>query len=225
MGDSSPRGCYGRVYEHGAKRVYKEAYLDGTALWLERCFAIQKRLGLDHPLCRYMPEIFSFKRTGPKRYTAVMAKYRKIDALDVCPDPDGFPGYELRAFVDAVMCTSGEYGYSHADDMHRGNILWCDKRGWIITDPSCSSYKEAAKSTIDPKFIRAKRVCHAVRSAAPPVTGYCADALILNASQDYRKWLCYGGTAQCLGRMATVNGPKAVRTPPWALRCVPNADL
>ena len=151
------KGCYGRVYEHGAKRVYKEAYLDGTALWIERCFAIQKRLGLDHPLCRYMPEIFSFKRAGPKRYTVVMAKYREIDEYDPCPDLNGFPGWGLQKFVDAVLGTTSS-GYSHANDMHRGNILWCDKRGWIITDPSCSSYEETANGAMDPKFNRAKRV-------------------------------------------------------------------
>lgn len=158
-------GCYGRVYEHGEKRVYKEAFLDGTGLWLERCFAIQKRIGLDHPLCRYMPEIFSFRRTAPKRYIVVMTKYRRIDERDKCPDPDGFPSYTLRPFVDAVIGTYGCNGYSHANDMHRGNILWCDKRGWIITDPSCSSYREAAQCTQDPKFNRAKRV---VTQYGPP---------------------------------------------------------
>lgn len=149
-------GCYGKVYHHGGKRVYKRAMLDGTAVWLERCFAIQKRLGLSHPLCAMMPEIFSFRYTK-HGYEIVMAKYTKIG------DPgsvlyNSCPAYSKAStdIVDAVLGRSSD-GYTFADDMHRGNILHCSKRGWIITDPSCSSYAEVTKGVQDPKFMRAKR--------------------------------------------------------------------
>lgn len=165
-------GCYGRVHNHGDKRVYKVAKLDGTAVWLERCFAIQKRLGLDHPLCAMMPEIFSFKRNGAYSYEVVMAKYRRVyEAFDSrgTPEPELarlFPGSEPET-IDIVNDVLGydEWGCGFADDLHRGNILYCDKRGWIITDPSCGSYQRVSKGKQDPKFSRAKRV---VTQYGPP---------------------------------------------------------
>ena len=171
-GDFIASGCYGRVHHHGDKRVYKVARLDGTAVWLERCFAIQKRLGLDHPLCAMMPEVFSFKRAGKRSYEVVMAKYRRVyEASDSrgTPEPElaaKFPGRNQET-IDIVNAVLGEdqYGCGFADDLHRGNILYCDKRGWVITDPSCVSYEIANKGKQDPKFNRAKRV---VTQYGPP---------------------------------------------------------
>ena len=164
-GDFIASGCYGRVHQHGHNRVYKEAHLDGTAVWLERCFAIQKRLGMEHPLCAMMPEIFSFRKTGPRRYEVVMAKYRRIyregDCRGTAEEEIGktFPGNDRHVIdiVDAVL-GKDDYGCTFADDTHAGNILYCDKRGWIITDPSCSTYKNVSRGVQDPKFARAKRV-------------------------------------------------------------------
>lgn len=160
-------GAFGHVYKHGDKRVYKESWLDGTAVWLERCFAIQKRLGMDHPLCYMMPEIFAFRLLTEYRYAVVMAKYRRVylefEAYRGTPEPEianTFPSIGIaEAVVDAVLgCEPGPYGGTTANDLHRGNILYCDKRGWIITDPSSLSYKGVSKGKQDPKFSRAKRV-------------------------------------------------------------------
>jgi len=162
-GDFIASGCFGRVSQHGDKRVYKVARLDGTAVWLVRCFAIQKRLGLDHPLCDMMPEIFSYRKLKNYRYEVVMAKYRRVYELGDgrgTPEPAlaySFPGYTVSGIVDAVLGVD-EWGVSFSDDLHRGNILYCDKRGWVITDPSCASYNRVSKGAQDPKFNRAKRV-------------------------------------------------------------------
>jgi hypothetical protein len=149
------QGSFGKVYNHGPDKIYKEAYYDGTGVWLERCFAIQKRLGINHPLCEGMPEIFEFKRTSRSRYTVVMRKYTRI--YD-CHPIDGktysdVPSWDehYSGLVDAVL------GGQHANDMHRGNILWCqrDKR-WVVVDPSTSTASKCGPQ--DPKFNRAKRV-------------------------------------------------------------------
>lgn len=148
-------GAFGRVYHHGKDKVYKEAYYDGTGVWLERCWAIQKRLGISHPLCDGMPEVFYFRRTSKFRYVVVMRKYTNIyDSENV--DGKGYHGIPAcrewaKELVEAVI------GEHNANDLHRGNILWCrrDKR-WVVTDPSCSDADDCLEQ--DPKFNRAKRV-------------------------------------------------------------------
>ena len=86
-----------------------------------------------------------------------MAKYTKISDADnqlyhTCPTDSA----AATDIVDAVLGVD-EYGDTFACDMHRGNILHCAKRGWIITDPSCCSYFIVTKGVQDPKFMRAKR--------------------------------------------------------------------
>ena len=153
-------GCFGKVYAHGDNRVYKEAVADCTGVWLERCFAIQKRLGINHPLCEYMPEVFSFRWNKERtRYVAVMRKYTRIY------EGDGFDGvnyYNIPAWDnDVERVVEDVIGQGNANDLHKGNILWCrkDKR-WVVVDPSFSEVSRAGPQ--DPKFNRAKRV------ATPP---------------------------------------------------------
>lgn len=154
-GEYMTSGAFGKVYNHGPNKIYKEAHYDGTGVWLERCFAIQKRLGIGHPLCEGMPEIFAFKRINRWRYTVVMRKYTRIYDCDIIDGKtyDAVPAWDQRLcdIVDAVL------GGRHSNDMHKGNILWCqrDKR-WVVVDPSVSEPSECGPQ--DPKFNRAKRV-------------------------------------------------------------------
>ena len=154
-GDYIACGAFGRVYQHGHDRVYKESFYDGTGVWLERCWAIQKRLGIDHPLCEGMPEVFNFRRISYDRYEVVMRKYTRIyegECVDGkhCIDVPTWSNWAVN-LVEAVIGKGG------ANDLHSGNILWCcrDKR-WVVVDPS--SYDASRCLEQDPKFNRAKRV-------------------------------------------------------------------
>lgn len=165
-------GCFGRVYQHGSNMVYKEAIIDGTACWLERCFAIQKRLGADHPLCEFMPVIFDFKINWcAKRYTVVMERYVRVYDGFVYP-----PGHPVYSDVPIDIWANANRGETFkalvmrlkrqcesvigvANDLHGGNILWCPKsKRWVVVDPSSDRYSNVSLNPIDPKFARAKRV-------------------------------------------------------------------
>lgn len=149
------KGCYGKVYHHGKDKVYKEAEYDGTGVWLERCWAIQKRLGISHPLCEGMPEVFYFRRTSKFRYVVVMRKYTRIYESE---DVDGKEYYDIPAYSTwAKELVEAVIGEGQANDLHHGNILWChrDKR-WVVVDPSYSNAHACPEQ--DPKFSRAKRV-------------------------------------------------------------------
>lgn len=162
QGDYLANGLFGYVYHHGKDKVYKEAHYDGTGVWLERCWAIQKRLGISHPLCDGMPEVFYFRRTSKSSYVVVMRKYTRIYESE---NVDGQWYYDVPAWSDwATGLVEAVIGKGKANDLHRGNILWCrrDKR-WVIVDPSCSGASYCHEQ--DPKFNRAKRV---VTQYGPP---------------------------------------------------------
>jgi hypothetical protein len=144
------RGSYAVVYEHGRDWVYKEAILDGTAVWLERCFMIQQRLGLEHKFCEGMPEVRSIRIDHKRRrYSAVIRRYSTKWRYDAHPVHGSQPGLMWAESI-AYPVIGDE-----ANDCHDGNILLCETRGWIVTDPSCSDYGEAYSHKMDPKFMRA----------------------------------------------------------------------
>lgn len=155
VGGYLARGSFGKVYHHGHDKVYKEAHYDGTGVWLERCWAIQKRLGISHPLCEGMPEVFDFKRISKYAYTVVMRKYTRIYDGDFV---DGKGYYDIPAWDEwAVRIVGSVIGRHNANDLHRGNILWCERdKRWVVVDPSTADPSECP--TQDPKFNRAKRV-------------------------------------------------------------------
>lgn len=178
-GDYIASGVAGKVYHHGDNRVYKEAYIDGTYVWLERCFAIQKRIGIDHPLCEFMPEIFSLRQKvkqichpGGKpwytrgMYEVCMRKYIRPVGADHgnayteqkargIPDPYHMNDYAFKRKVD--MAVRDVIGWP--SDMHSGNVLWCEySKRWVVTDPSAETASHIAKNVVHPKFARAKRV-------------------------------------------------------------------
>lgn len=155
-------GC-GRVFAHGDNRVYKEAVADGTGVWLERCLAIQKRLGINHPLCKFMPEVFSFQWSKDRsRYKALMRRYTRIHDGD---EVDGMTYNSIPTWTTEIQkAAEAVIGEGNAGDLHGGNILWCtrDKR-WVLIDPSFASVSSCGPQ--DPKFNRAKRV---VTQYGPP---------------------------------------------------------
>ena len=156
LGGYIAAGLYGEVYAHGDNRVYKEAKADGTGVWLERCFAIQKRLGSGHPLCEYMPEVYAFQWSADRsRYTAVMRRYTRIHSADVV---DGKTYSDIPQDDDALIwAVEDVIGQGNANDLHRGNILWCERdKRWVVVDPSISDASWCPPQ--DPKFNRAKRV-------------------------------------------------------------------
>jgi len=165
-------GCFGRVYNQGDKRVYKRALTDGTALWLERCLAIQTRLGADHPLCEFMPIVYSFSIDNDQKcYSAVMERYVLIK-YDTSY-PAGYPSYndipkEVGGFDERTAAAKSlarrvnqqcNDVIGRANDLHGGNILWCPRtKRWVVVDPSSEGYHDLASNPIDLKFTRAKRV-------------------------------------------------------------------
>lgn len=168
-------GCCGRVYEHGANRVYKTAFLDGTSVWLDRCFAIQKRLGIEHPLCEFMPLIFEFRKDVVKKaYTVVMERYMRIhDCHDEQNAALGLPTYnDIPQYWNSEQTAAASrlakrikrqcgdvIGIDNANDLHGGNVLWCKRTNrWVAIDPSSLSYSVVSAHQQDPKFSRAKRV-------------------------------------------------------------------
>lgn len=155
------KGCYGSVYAlPDDEWVVKYAKADGTLNYLEWCKAMQ----MAGKGMKGMPEIDVLVHIEPEngyssadgRYMVTMRRYSDARGLLAKLDEpfDDFAdvketcvrcGHEYIAeLIDAFDEYCQEVfvrRWSMVDDLHRGNIMWDDRKNeFVVTDPSCSEY-------------------------------------------------------------------------------------
>ena len=163
-------GCFGSVYAlPDDEWVVKYAKADGTLNYLEWCKAMQ----MAGKGMKGMPEIDVLVHIEPAvghrradgRYMVTMRRYSDArgilntlnesftfyaDVKETCVKVgheyieeliDAFDEYCQEVFVRRNGC-------SMVDDLHRGNIMWDDRKNeFVVTDPSCSDY--CTTNTVD----------------------------------------------------------------------------
>lgn len=146
-------GLFANVWEMTDGNVCKVSRSsDGTRNWLELC-ALHTAASTLLPM---MPEVFSVVPCE-EGYMAIMPKYGDSyehyqSANYGCPQEEvrAAPGYKAarQAFSDYLYMLIGErLDYWRVfDDVHSGNVMWCARRGWIITDPSSMEYMESVRT-------------------------------------------------------------------------------
>ena len=118
---------------------------DGTLNWLEFCH-IHTQAGTLMPM---MPEVYQivYLEDG---YMVFMPKYEDGYAYPCENSPVGtVRNHEnfqpvrdaYRAYLESLGKRINS-DWEVFDDLHSGNVMMCIKRGWVITDPSASSYHD-----------------------------------------------------------------------------------
>lgn len=144
-------GVFAHAYRMSDGNVCKVARTsDGTRNWLEFC-AAHTAAGTLEPL---MPEVFSVIPCE-EGYMAIMPCYTPALEHGLSELTHGIyshPNYAEREqeFRDYLSCLNGKKvaGWAVFCDMHTGNYMWCDRRGWIITDPNSLDYIKQADSVL-----------------------------------------------------------------------------
>ena len=132
-------GAFSSVYRMTNGKIVKVGQNDGTRNWLEFCM-LHREAGTLMPM---MPEVYCVTAVGAHNYMATMEEYR--------------PWHECVgelacsiAFINARNAFSEYLGaltgydwqaYEVFNDIHRGNIMVCPRRGTVITDPSAFGYR------------------------------------------------------------------------------------
>lgn len=144
-------GMFANAYKMSDGNVCKVARdSDGTRNWLEFC-AAHTAAGTLKPL---MPEVFSVIPCE-EGYMAIIPCYTPALEHGLGKLTSGIrshPDYAVREqeFGDYLSCLAGRIVevWDVFCDMHSGNYMWCARRGWVITDPSCAGYIKQEDSVL-----------------------------------------------------------------------------
>ena len=141
-------GCYGQVYEHPDYPndwVIKYADKDGTLNYLEWCKAMQDAgKGM-----RGMPNVDVLVHLENDRYMVIMSRYDNAEHLFSLRDVSAKCSTDYEYITELIAafenyCSdnlSGVSGWGMVNDLHSGNVMWCNKTSSVIvTDPCANDY-------------------------------------------------------------------------------------
>jgi hypothetical protein len=133
-------GLFSTVHLMTDGTVCKIGNNDGTRNWLELC-AMHTAAGTLLPM---MPEVFRVIELEGDKYMAFMPCYESMEGCNLyraVHENIHYSGAELL-FKEYLEMRRGHpmLDWEVFNDIHRGNVMRCAKRGVVITDPNASDY-------------------------------------------------------------------------------------